>query len=845
MSATSQSQPISLFSVTGPRFGGQKSSIDPAALADGEFALARNFRADSVALKCRDGIATFRAAPVITSGTNTLASTCVARSYARGSDYIAMRTASDTRILKYFSGAWTEVTTAGTRFGTTGRISFERVSQPYPGATIGAYVVNATDTRDFLIVQDGVASPRISNISTGTPAVYSISAISAPATEFCAATPMPISAVNIVGLIAGNITYSTGSDFRPSLGTLTGSGQYLGLTASTTATSTDISQITCSAAWTAGQARQFQIIFNSQDLDFWSNVAVSLKLRTGSGTATHHYIHYPGYTEPVTANAGDKYYAAGWDMTNGMAVLGTWVDLTAYDNFTEIRFEWVSASPVADKTASVYAMVVCGGIPYGTEFGVSFFNNDTQVESAGAICKNERAVPLKSVVGCTPVPNVRFAEDAGFSYRYQVTYRSPGTDFIPLIYTAPPQTEGELFIIDRNPGSCGAANVIDAVNLYTLTTGNWVMPDAGIREIPKGKAMCASGNRLLVSNGAGISSGPESSVAFSEQGYPLRFRFYPKVKDNFIDPLSGGVASFGTEEVQRIIARPSGVGSGDQPLVYTNKAFYSMEGYNAAQMSKPSKIAEFGTLSPDGFAVWGDTVIWLDNHRQIRQYGSGVDGLSALEIEDVLKAIPAGRLDDVAATVCYDKFYLAYSPAGTTENSECVVWDSRISKWVYDETDSSYRFVGWCPSEQSGEVALLFTSTDGATLQYEKPGQTTDAGTDISIKLRSKGLSRGLFNMVRIDKVGVVADDQGSGKTWTTTLIERKSGVSTTGKLNMDGSGEKVVRLHRGTNNVGERPGSAGIDVQVDIEGPMIGGTSLYALTASIEVVKQDAADIA
>ena len=834
------SQTVTLYSASEVPFIGQVTSRDPASLRDGEWQLAQNVRWSSTSLQARYGFASYRASTGLPAGT------VVGADFGVLGDFIAIAVSGSTRIYKYYSGSWQECTSggSGTRFSSTEPVRFVRFTMPYAGSIATAYLT--PNSRDYIVAISNNDYPRIMSLNTGVPTAYSIQAITPPNFEYCTATPKVNDSALLINtggtaITAGDLTKSpagAGSDLEATISTSSGYGNSILLTAySATVANGEYASISLTASSNIlidSNTKQMQIVYSSGAADIWSQLAIQVNVG-----GSWYYIHHPTYTTPAITSCGDKYYSAAFTMTSWMASgsLGTWSAVSG-SSITDIRFEWIGNAPPSNVAVQIYAITVSGGVPYGTEFGVSFWSANQATESPGVVCESKRAPTLKDVNG-TPIPNVRLGESYQFTYKYNISYRCTATSYLPLIYAS--TNAGELVLLNMVPtASTATSGYVDTVAVHSLSFGNWTFPDAQTMEMPRATCGTYNSDRLFLAANIGNSSSASNNVLFSQKGYPTRFRAIPKVEGGQVDPAGAGVASFGSESVKSILALTPGSFGGQAIIVHTDKSCYAMGGLDALQLGRPDVIAPYGTLSPLSVAILRNQLVWVDQEMQVRAYGSSIDGISTRTIENVLTAVPTARIPYVSVGTFRDIMYISYTPSGGSANTKSLVYDLRTGGWSTDSTASSYDFAFWVQSVQSGAPKNLVVSSDGTTLEYEKASQTTDAGSTITVSLTSKEINSGLWNQIRLTDIGIIADDQGAVE-WTTTLTG-KQGSTQTGAINMDTTSGLAWKWNRGSSDTSERPGLKDVAVSVSITGAMTGGSKIYTIVVKSEEVNENGA---
>lgn len=836
---------IPLFTVaeSGPQIQGMASSVDSAALAPGQWANIQNFRWDGVALKVRGGLSEFIATTGLVSGT-----VVGALLDSDAGNYVAVNNGSEVRVYRYTAGAWAEITGSGNRFANVSRVWFEKINVPQINPSSGW--VNALSGQSYVLVQDGsqvkaVSAPTASG--PGTTAMVSVAAVSPPVK--CQAVPYSMAYVDIpaTSTFTNSSTSTVGS--RQTLtttsgGTTTTIGSYMQIALSTGSAASHTvafgTSLNLTTSVTSSPA-QLQIVYGGSNSLIWDFLRV--EIYNGS---TWYIIHDPTITEYQTAATGsDRYYAAMFSCasvytaTTGSAI--SFPSMTA----TQMRFTYVGASsPNAAYNIPIFAIAYGGDVNWGTQFGVSLWDSSKCAESPGVVCENMPS-PGMTLVGGTPVQGLTLANSPLAKYSYNIKFTVPTTGSVYSVAYA--RNGREYKSVALTSHSISAAGEQKTQALHRLSFSRWVMPPPESSSIPAGGPMASTGDRLFV---AAVESGKRTRVGFSERGYPHRFALAPQVVDNQVVPRSGGLAIFPDETVNAITPMPGNVGGSDTVIVNTTKAVYQMAGVDALQLSKPNNLGLYGCTAPGSVARFKNTLIWVSPEREVITLGGELGDISSRLVEDVLHGVPVARIDDIESIVYRQRLYIGYTPSGGSKNTNALVFDSRTGGWSVDfiDTNSNASFAKWARHVVSGEERFVCFDTTGWAFEYDLPGTAGDRAvtatttSEPTIRLTSKTLSQGFFEQLRVTAIGMVADTQ-TGKTLTTSVIERSTGASATGTISLDGGANLLSwQFNRGTSSTAERPGSIGLGHQIDITGQMAPGKKIYAITADVEPQTTDGA---
>lgn len=827
-----------LYSVAGVPFQGMVSAMDSAMLPEGTWSYVQNARWSDGTIKVRPAIDEYRATGV--SGTSGIQSGTVVGQLNDGgtNQYVAVNVSNAIRVYKWVTSAWVEVN-ASNRLGNVTRVWFEKFTLQAPGTTKS--LTNTLSTYSYTVVQDGSSAPLMiqNGIGTATGMAAPVAAIAAPNISRCEAIPFSLAYLTVSSAAFTNSnTSTTMATGTASAGTIVNLKLNVGGTSTTTAGHSIT--VGFSNTFTSGTVSQFQIIHNQNESDIWENFCIEV-----INNSVAYVIHQPGVTSYQTSVVGDRYQSSMFDCTsvatNGTS--STISDFISFPSFTSnrLRFTYVGNNPgyTIEKVIPIYAMAFGGNIPFGSEFGVTYYDPATAVESAPAICKNVLPPALKRVGG-TPLPGVTLAPSPLAKYSYRIQYQETGT-YAVNVYSRLGKT---YQILDFATAFCTATGEMGASTLHTLSYGRWQMPSNLATQMPIGAAMAVSGDRLYVAknNGAG-SALQRSSVAFSEKRFPNRFYVNAEIIDGQVQPRSGGEALFGDETVYALITQAGGIYAGEAVFAFTDKAAYQMNGVDAIQLSRPTNIGPYGCVSPGSVVRYRNTVVWVTPGRQIMTLGGDLGNLSSRMIEDVLYGVPASRIPFIESEVYRDRLYVGYTPTGGTKNTNALVYDARTENWGIDviSTLSNASYAKWCKAVLSNEERLLCFDTTGWLFDTHSTVTTGDryvtatTTTQPRIQLTSRTLSNTFLEQFRLGDIMIVADSQGTGVVWDASLIDRRTGLTTAGKINMyDSNAYKVWKYGRGTTE-DLRIGLASLGVQVDIQGAGVPNSAIYAISVDEE----------
>ncbi|WP_144241228.1 hypothetical protein [Fimbriimonas ginsengisoli] len=288
----------------------------------------------------------------------------------------------------------------------------------------------------------------------------------------------------------------------------------------------------------------------------------------------------------------------------------------------------------------------------------------------------------------------------------------------------------------------------DLTSAVSLTQDfSWPLPDPAAVCLPVGTAMAGANGRSFVAGATRSGTtytGPGARLWFSEYERPFLFRMAVRNIDATTpDQLSGGSFALDGQLLQAIVplgsfsAAPEQLASpvaGSATLqVLTDRNLYQLSGFSATSLSRPLPVAEYGTLSPLSIARSKLGFYWLDERNQIRFYGhQGLQNISASVVDDILAAIPAARMVWVTGACANERFYLGYTPAGSS-NTNCLVWSERQDVWESVDTATAGSFEALVPlNDKANDYVKLLRYGISDIYEHEQPGSTGNVALSLA-----------------------------------------------------------------------------------------------------------------
>lgn len=797
---------------------GMSSTLDASALGSGLCQLLENLRVTKILPEVRGGTEVIYAAPI---GSATYRGSLVSDVFGV---VVAVDVSSAVRVYRYSGGSWSEITTVGTRMTTGNDVTFIVVEEPPVSSGLAPW--NVSGTR-FLVAQNGVNDPLVmaeggssmtahTALTTGEPsryrAVLDYEYFYRIGKEDSGRTP-------------NGITNITDSDATKLDGDRLNTGtteQVLTLAVKAVAggyDATTLVDFTEAIPWAS--AKWMHVLFQATSGEFlpyekhpnvWDNFKI--EVYDGTTSATIFDPTSSTYPRPVIAENLSGNYLAAFLVPSTLAV----------NSYDKVRFTYKGGEPESELTLSIYAiMASMGDVPGGTSFAISHFTTNSRAESASVVCTNEDAVNAKSF-GAPLIDGMEIPVSPAIGYAYRIIDPASGGDYRCVYTAAPGQDE---FYFSTSNAVASTMTVTSAVQYPIVAPGGLHQP------MPKASVASAVGARVLLSGGSA------KGLWFSALSFPFRFRPTLEYLDG--NPVLGGAGTvvFQGETVAAIEPLAGAFASNESALVWTAQALYRLDGSDSFQLSRPRKVAPFGTLSPKSVAMHNGSAFWLDSERQVRSYGATFESPSMQLIESDLAAIPDSRIGNVVGTVHKDAYYLGLTMSGGSTNLYVFVWDMRVRGWsrFTVPTGISGGAVRLQTGTFSGSRKLCAWSNTGAIYEYDKPG-VTDLGSDIAITFTTKEYTAGYFDSILMKRVGV-ACSTGSGNLTLTRLTRAGTATPTATLVQLssttvrDGGGGIVWRYDETSGGVqgGHSPDWA---VALRLTGTVGTGWKLLAMRADL-----------
>jgi hypothetical protein len=759
------------------------SSVDPAALAPGQFQLIDNFSLSKIYTTARWGCARISAAPV-----GSAAFRGGWAGYMGGVYTIlaAFRVSGATRIYRFTGSAWSaELTVAGTRFSTDGYCDFA------PFVERGGTVLGA----NLLPRQSGVL------IGNGTDecgvVYYDASGLTYGFARIAAPTP------NDYGLFASQATPGGYWLVRNStLTTYTNSGANLTMADSGGTTTQNEINMTFNAAGAAGdtsvvdfgatggdydngtaqvlrfdESRQFHIIIEDTSNDPVFNY---LKIEVYNATNTTYYTVYDpatlGANLTITAVASGVYMAS-FDLTPYNTNLVNMV------NLQRVRFT-ISKVIGANRTPKILAVMAGGMVDASAETIVAYILSTTRVESAARVC-DKWGGPRASAVGASDLRTFNLPSGEGLFFKNWIYYQNPTSTTaanFALFYRKDPGDEDYFLAGSASLASTSTATQLKIENARQEQKDyGRKAPSAFTISPPKASCLAFGSDRMFA---GGVYQDVES-VYISDEKFPMRFVSIPRDSDGDgqIDSDSGTVVTFPGEVPKRIFAMPGSVVGISPMAIMTNRNTWRVEGIDALSLSDPTIMTTHGTLYPWSVCVHKSAVYFIDSESQPRVIDGGYDA-RPLGVWKVENQFPDPT--NSWGVVTREQYKVALRASGASTNQKVMVYERMLDGWHRH----SYTNPDWAAlllqeiGGSSGTRTLGITTT-GEVFEVEQPAklnddQKTGSGTDsITITLTTGELHGALWETMVFARVAVLCD-KSSGSTITVSRVDPNDAANTT-----------------------------------------------------------------
>lgn len=748
-------------------------SVHPSALPEGYCELIEDGRLGDGTLRARWGdllvkasVATgsFRGAcSVLLGGVQTLFA-----AYADSSLVTVYRSTD--------SGAtWASVTPSSGPYGDT---RLTDTGEPVRYVVVRDRALPGFDAHDLLVVQNGTDAPRIlGTAATGStafaPGAFGCAKVvqpEAPSASYLSAFFTLDKAVEVRNTAATSFSNSDATKLEVLDGGVMGLN-YVDFKVKATVDAAASGTVILATPLDLTGRDQIIFVVSGPSTTFWDDVRIDFGDGTNSAT-----IYGNGVQGPFKVAVENPFSNTFFQI--GCPIPSSGVNISSVSRFT---FYWTGTAPGGTLDAAIYVIAGGGTLSAGTLFGVSYGSTDARQVSAPTLAVNTR-FSLSSYGASSVFDGVRLSGDERFKYNFQIqglhnsnAQRNAGVDRA-YVWANTPGSTGYFYAASERVSSWGGASwayddsgaglvfptTLAASVTNTVSTVD-PAPDGANICLQTGKAMAMANGRLFLGQG--------SRLWFSEFDNPFRFRKAVRFTSaTQADPLSGGSMLRDGETVEQIVpigSLSSGAESLSSPLsgtstihVLTSRSLFALSGFDSTSLSRPVEIMPHGTSSPFSVARSKYGFYWLDDEMQVRYYGAdGQKSLSFQTVDVLTKAIPANRRVWATGAVQAERYYLGYTPSGSTN----------IRALVYNEAFGTWEGQDGCSPTAEGFVlhsGRLFRF--GTTDLYEHAKDSQTGTVNLFLKFREETL--GYMNQASPARASFVVDPVASNLTFTTTF---------------------------------------------------------------------------
>lgn len=781
------------------------SAMDAASLGPGEWAELDNLRVEKGLLTCRGGMS----APLSTIMTSAAFRGMWSGSW--GSGYcvvVAVDVGGQVRLLRSQDLAtWVEITAASGQFGntrmTTGKmVRFSRAPQALGSPSSDPHTFTVP-----LLAVNGTDAPRVLHFVAGTGYAAKLTDVSPP--ERVRDRPVRVHSVDRASgyymatqsLVGGDLTDSSGGMSLALAGTAP--DQQVRLTIATTTDTDDSATIGDGISNIAVTTldRQLLIGVDTGYGQLWDKV----KLEANSETLW----------DPSNAADYQRPIAIALDNTQRQIWVFNYPRRESLTNIGSFTLTWVadpSEAPASDQTADFFLFGLGEGdglVKADAGLALTSMNTATCTESPGVVYSTYETLYIKDVGGpilndlrlprspvlnaifLAPVVAVTEAErDAGVdrvnfyikesgSSRYRYIYSRTLTEYTSSWAYVTPGAEGDVSWIFAGP---------DHFETYYPDID---LPGGFQRAIPSSATeLCYANNRLFI--------GAAGQIHISEHKMGFRTALLTSLEQGAIREDSATTLAIEGEAVKAITPIAASTAGSSTLFVLTDANVYAIAGHSTSQLSQVGRVANIGTPAPYSVAVDKGSLYFVDNEMQVRVIAGGsIQSISRHIVDDKLKAVPGARRPWMSGAVFGDRYYLAYTPSGSS-NTKIILWDFARGMWTSDTPPVACS--GLIAPFDGEAVRLLAIGQDGADLKvydYDDPDLDQDLGSaNIACTLSPYELHSPDGGLFHVGRCRAMIDDVNSASA-SIVRTYLPTSVAQTTSLSLDTSAEHIYREDR------------------------------------------------
>lgn len=694
--------------------------------------------------------------------------------------------------------------------------------------------------KDLLVIQNGDEAPRIYGGSSGLSSVYSPSG-----TLGVAPTVQPSPPTNVITnpffhfcatIADGSPSFDNSTGIASHLEGLSNPNHYISVTIGAdyedgNTTTWSIAPVSIDGGVGAPPTQLVLLAYSPDSVGskyFWQQ----MKVEIDDGTDSWVTIFDPSASSdaifmPIVQDgdhADENWYQIAFSL-----------DRVSFDVIRSVRLSW--GGTANSLVGYVAAMAAGGQLRGSTRLAVAFYASDSRSLGSATISTRVSDLSVYQCGGGSQFSDIKIVEDPRFYFDFSVAFdnspaaqKDSGVDYALLFRSDPGESNYYLVGKTRVAHWNGSTWVYDflhpqATGMFGDQDFSFPLPDAGMQVIPGGLSMSVANGRLYV--GAG------SRLWFSESDRPLSFRKSVRFFDaTNADPSSGGSVSFEGQAIQALVPQGSFAGAAEDlstPIsgattlhVLTDRNLFQLSGFDAKSLSRPIPIAPYGTLSPMSVGRSKTGFYWLDDRGQVSFFSpQGLSRISVDLVDDMTTTIPANRKAWAWGACANDRYYLAFTPPGSSTNDKILVWNERFGSWESVDTGATPA-QALVPFYSDGYVKLLRFS-DTKLYEHEQPGNTSNVDFKIVFREYTAGdLSNGPKRL-ETGAMTVWVDGAPDGYTLTCKRVDPSTGAEAEGTIEV-GSAPRAIYVDTPST------GLAGDSIQPSIEGSVPGGTKFHGV---------------
>lgn len=513
-------------------------------------------------------------------------------------------------------------------------------------------------------------------------------------------------------------------------------------------------------------------------------------------------------------------------------------------------YRYTCQVPPVDRTNYLIGSFTTGQVDTQALYAVSFGLNASFAEGYAVPCE-KRTRSFHSGPNGFNGNNYAYAPPSGVSTQFWVY--SDGTSSasvrdILYYYRSDPETSqggvvslGPFYYIGNNGAQSLSASLISGtLNIKDDNTPTASRVTAKVAydethlQVPPGGIFLYVNDRLYV---AGVAaSGNQSQLWVSADRDALDFSRTVRPDDfGNLQSRSPVYRSFSSERVTALAALNTAILGVDSVMLWTDRRVYRLGGFSAADISQASIVGDKGAIYPNTIALYDNAAYYLDAEGQVRAI-NGASMSSPLSYRVVDNLLQNGTITASCAFAGFQRYEVFYRESSSgSGNDTGLMFDADTGGWVSDSYGIDIRgavVVGASPRRR----VFVITET-GALYEWDKPGVTTDGGSNITITLTTRVLGTP-WQRLRVGRVGIICDDLNSGTMTVTRNFRAENlpdGTNTpaTSSISLDSTFSTAWKLDTISGGTGT-PGASGYGPSITCSATVPGGFKIYEANVAI-----------